>query len=255
MTDPDVSDQAGGAGEAFTTRARDYRRFRPGYPAQAMEAVLDGLGPRADLLVADAGAGTGIASRLLADLGPQVIAIEPNEAMRSAAEPHERVRWIPGTAEATGLDDACVDAVVCAQSYHWFEPIRACAEFARILRPGGRLALIWNDGDESTPIARGYYDLVRAAAPEGLTSHKRAARDPRIAEPFACARRLRFRNVHRIDADALVGRALSASYVPRSGPRADRLIAGLRALHAQHADAEGMVPLVYDVLVYLCEAR
>lgn len=245
----------------FSDRAGDYAKYRPTYPADAIDAILGGLPPaerggvlQAPIVAADVGAGTGISARLLAERGVRVIAIEPNDAMRAAAEPHALIEWRAGTAEATGLDDASVDLVLCAQSYHWFEPAAACREFARILRPGGRLALVWNDGDETDHVARGYYDLVREASDgAGPTSHQSAARDPTFAPPVdpARVRRLRFRNEQRLDEASLIGRAMSASYVPKTGPRTDRLIEGLRALHARHAGADGRVALVYEVLMYL----
>ncbi len=128
----------------FANRAEDYKKFRPTYPAAAIDAVIEGLAEARTLTAADIGAGTGISSRLLADRGVRVIAIEPNAAMREAAEPHPLVQWREGTAERTGLGDHAVDLVVCAQAFHWFEPVAAVREFGRVLKRGGRLALMWN---------------------------------------------------------------------------------------------------------------
>jgi len=225
------------------------------------------------LKAADVGAGPGISARLLADRGLHVYAIEPNAAMRQAGaraatvrertspaahpqSPPASITWIDAPAEATTLPDASVDLVLCAQAYHWFEGPDACREFARILKPRGALALLWNDGDESTPVARGYYDLIRRhQLGEGPTTHQRMANDPVIHPPFPSARKLHFRNVQRLDADGLVGRAMSASYVSRSGPAAEALVTGLRRLHAEHADDQGLVSLEYDVWLYLARAR
>src|SRR5262245_47354984 len=130
--------------ERFSDRADDYVRYRPGYPAEAISAILDGLGSSEHVRAADVGAGTGISARLLGDRGVHGIAVEPGEEMRRAASSHPRVQWTGGTAEATGLQSASVDLVLCAQSFHWFRPFPALTEFTRILRPGGRLALMWN---------------------------------------------------------------------------------------------------------------
>lgn len=280
----------------FSDRAADYVKYRPSYPTEAIDAVLEGLNPGgtssqpvrepAPLVAADVGAGTGISAKLLAERGVRVIAIEPNAGMREAgahflreqsgdglcsppgsrkggleSPPPDtcggvRVEWRDGTAEATGLEDASVDLVLCAQSYHWFEPVAACREFGRVLRPGGRLALMWNDADESDPVSRGYYDLVRAAsAGVGPTSHQTVAKDPHVEAPFADAqmRRLHFRNEQRLDEEGLIGRAMSASYVPKVGEKAERLVEGLRRLHAEHVGEDGCVGLVYGVWVYLCD--
>jgi len=240
----------------FDDRAGDYARFRPDYPPGALDAALEGLHPgQGELVAADVGAGTGISARRLAERGVRVLALEPNRAMRAAAEPHPRVTWRDGSAEATGLDPRSVDLVLCAQSYHWFQPAAACREFGRILRPGGRLALMWNDPDENDPVARGYVRLLLTARGGGdPLCHRTAALDPPFAPPFdpARVRRLVLPNAQRLDAEGLVGRALSASYAPKTGETAERLVADLRELHAGHADAEGLVTLPYVVRLYLC---
>lgn len=235
----------------YDVRAGGYARNRPTYPPEAIDAILDGLGDPASLRAADIGAGTGISARLLADRGVRVIAIEPNAAMRAAARPHPNVQWRDAAADRTGLPDASLDLVLCAQAYHWFEPKAACAEFARILEPAGRLALIWNDGDESEPLVKGYYDLIRAVSPQGPSSHKGEARNPVVRPPFGRLSCRSFRHAQRFDVQGLIGRAMSASYVPNSGPAADRIVAGLKQLHAQFADADGLVTFEYDALVYL----
>lgn len=245
----------------FSDRAADYVKYRPSYPAEAIDAILQGVGD-GPVIAADIGAGTGISARLLAERGVRVIAIEPNAGMREAGSQYVSqhhgggVEWRDGTAEATGLDDASVDLVLCAQSYHWFEPVAACREFGRVLRPGGRLALMWNDADEREPVSKGYYDLVRAAS-EGVgpTSHQTVAKDPHVEAPFSDAqmRRLHFRNEQRLDPDGLIGRAMSASYVPKVGEQAERLVEGLRRLHAEHIGEDGCVGLVYGVWLYLTE--
>ncbi|HTD33264.1 MAG TPA: class I SAM-dependent methyltransferase, partial [Candidatus Elarobacter sp.] len=135
----------------FTDRAGDYVSGRPSYPPAAIDALLDGLGDPADVVVADLGAGTGISSRLLAERGAQVLAIEPNQAMREAAEPHPRVEWIAASAEHTGLGEASADLVTAFQAFHWFDQRAALDETVRILRPGGRAAVIYNERDERDP--------------------------------------------------------------------------------------------------------
>jgi len=97
----------------FSDRASDYVKYRPTYPAEALSAILDGLGPPGTLVAADVGAGTGISARLLGDRGLKVIAVEPGEDMRRAAAPHPRVAWVAGTAEATGLRSEAADLVLC----------------------------------------------------------------------------------------------------------------------------------------------
>ncbi len=118
--------------------------------------------------------------------------------------------------------------------------------------PPGRVALVWNEADESTPVARCYYELVREASTEGTTSHRRAARAPHVVAPLSAPVLRRFRHVHMLDEQGLIARAMSASYVPRHGPASDRLVDALRLLARTHADADGRVPLVYETLVWIC---
>ncbi len=150
----------------FSDRAADYAKYRPSYPDQAIATILEGLGNPSQLVAADIGAGTGISSRLLAERGVRVLAIEPNPSMREAASPHALVEFRNGTAEATNLPDSSVDLVTCFQAFHWFDPAPTLWEFHRILKPSGRLALVWNDRsqeDEFTKIMGLKPRLSRAA--------------------------------------------------------------------------------------------
>jgi SAM-dependent methyltransferase len=236
----------------FTDRASDYVKYRPTYPAAAIDAILEGLGLPAGIVAADVGAGTGISARLLADRGVRVLAVEPGEAMRAAAAPHANVTWTFGTAEATGLAPASMDLVLCAQAFHWFRAPEALAEFARILKPRRRLAIMWNRRSRIDPLTAGYRQvIVDVGGDMGVES---MPFDPGVVPNgglFSTPQRLTFPNAQRLDLDGLVGRARSASYVPKTGPEGDRLVDLLTALHAAHADADGFVSLVYETEIYL----
>jgi SAM-dependent methyltransferase len=148
---------------SFGTVADRYDRYRPTY---ATAAVVWALGER-PLRVADLGAGTGILSRLVHRLGHEVLAIEPDERMRRrlvAVSPG--VTAVAGTAEAIPLRDRSVDAVVAGQAYHWFDPPRAHREIARVLRPGGVFAAMWNDADLAVPWTVRLVELIDGRQPE-----------------------------------------------------------------------------------------
>ena len=145
--------------DRFTGRAGAYAAGRPGYPAASIDVLFEGLGDPREVVAADLGAGTGISSRLLAERGATVLALEPNAAMREAAQPHARVQWLPGTAEATGLGEASIDLVTAFQAFHWFDHARALREMVRILRPGGRAAVVYNERDERDPFTAAYGEL------------------------------------------------------------------------------------------------
>lgn len=239
----------------FTARAADYAAHRPSYPAAAIDAILAGLGDPRALTVADLGAGTGIMARLLADRGARVVAVEPNRAMRDHAAPHPSIAWVDATAEATTLASRSVDLVVVAQAFHWFHLARAVAEIRRILVPRGRLAIVYNERATGHPVADGYERLVQAASvlPVG-----RLRIGPKFPDLLAGAgllgvREATFPSGQRLDVDGFVGRARSASYVPKDGAAWAALEAALRTLHAAHADVAGRVLLAQTTRVTLAD--
>jgi SAM-dependent methyltransferase len=233
----------------FSDRVEDYVRYRPGYPPAAVDCVLENV-PR-DALAADVGAGTGIWTALLAARGMRVIAIEPNAAMRAAGPELAGITWLAGTAEATGLSDGECGLVTVAQAFHWFRTQDALAEFARVLAPGGRLALVWNRRRKDDPFTRAYRESILAVGAE--TAAERMEFDPAVISAggrFAPPERFAFPHAQMLDRAGLHGRARSASYVPKTGPRAEELGARLDALFDQHADPEGLVRLSYECEVW-----
>src|SRR6187551_2474259 len=152
----------------FADRASDYALYRPSYPAAAIDAALEGVPRDSPLIAADIGAGTGISARLFADRGVRVFAVEPNAAMRESAEAHPGVTFMDGSAEATGLGDASVGLVICAQAFHWFKPKEALAEFQRILEPEGRLVLFVYERDDEDAATREYNAAIRVAVDREL---------------------------------------------------------------------------------------
>jgi ubiquinone/menaquinone biosynthesis C-methylase UbiE len=133
--------------QSFGAAAAEYERVRPDWPSAVVDraAELLGLGPDAE--VVDLGAGTGKLTRLLADRFERVVAVEPDERMRSLLE----VESYGATAERLPLPDASADAVFVGDAFHWFQAPAALREIARALRPRGGLVLLWNDWWKTEP--------------------------------------------------------------------------------------------------------
>ena len=238
-------------GARFDERASYYARHRPDYPDAALDAILEDL--LREVVAADIGAGTGISARQLTARGASVFAVEPNVAMAAAAEPDPRVEWIEGTAERTGLDDGSCDLVLCAQSYHWFDSKTALVEFRRILRPKGRLALLWNIRDSADD-----FQIAFTRVLDGLdrpVSQDRSYIEGIVLDGalFENVRGAEFRHEQRLTGEGLVGRTMSLSYFPHHGPEHDRRMAQVRALHESRRDDEGIVPFRYRSLLWLAE--
>ena len=156
---------------SFGAAAADYDRARPTYPVAALNWTLEPLGA-GRLLVVDLGAGTGLLSRVVAAAGHEVIPVEPDAGMRAQLEAvMPGVRALAGSAEAIPVPDASVDAVLAGTAYHWFDPELAHPEMARVLRPGGVLAAIWNDRDKATAWVA---ELARLIASHRYVSGRRA---------------------------------------------------------------------------------
>jgi SAM-dependent methyltransferase len=189
-------ERAGSFGAAATV----YDRSRPSYPVDAVRWAL----PDGAQRVLDLGAGTGKLTSVLLDLGLDVVAVEPSPGMRALLP--ARAQVLEGTAEQIPLPDGCVDAVLAAQAFHWFDLDRALPEIARVLRPGGTLGVLWNERDESVPWVRAVWDLW-GGEPERVVGEVQLTGTARLAPP---ERRV-FRHEQLLDADLLVDLVASRS--------------------------------------------
>ncbi len=264
----------------FEGLASNYARIRPDYPDAAMRWILESCDARSTsgeaaatstdrtpLRVLDIGFGTGIAShallRVAADMRPPVPlhieGVEPGADMRRVAtEAGLRVAALHDTpAERTGLASHAWDLIVVAQAFHWFERAEAIAEFARLLRPGGTLALVWNLRQEGADAITDAYNRVvtTSAQADPLQRERRAelAQPLRDSPQFRAFRQRSFDNPQSLTESGLLERATSASYFPRTEPERSAALAELRAAFQAHA-VHGHVALQQTCQVTLANA-
>ena len=248
MTDPT---------QRFSDRVEAYVKFRPGYPVELVQTLLQVTRLGKDAVVADVGSGTGLLTRLLLDQGLRVFAIEPNTNMRDAAEAlladYPLFSSIDAPAERTGLADNSLDLITAAQAFHWFNNATTKAEFRRILKPGGKLALIWNKRKTSHPFQHAYDAILRDYVPEyGVVNHMNLTESD-IAAFFDAGQMelLRFDNSQQLTFPGLLGRLKSSSYCPaENSPQYPSLVAELATLF-EHFALDEVVDFQYDTQLYV----
>ena len=211
------------AATGFARQSEAYQRGRPDYPAALSQWLHDELGLKPGCQALDLGAGTGKFTALMGASGAQVVAVEPVEAMRqrlSAALP--TVPVLAGTAEALPLPDESLDAVVCAQAFHWFANPQALREMHRVLRPAGRLGLVWNVRDEAVDWVAAITALITPYEGDAPRFHTGRWREPFAEQSlFGPLQRSVFEHVHEGDFDTVVvDRFLSVSFIAALPPSA-----------------------------------
>lgn len=243
------------ARRGFGRGADAYERGRPGYPAKAirwLERRLE-LGP--GRTVVDVGAGTGKLTRELVASGAAVIAVEPVAAMRAVLEQAvPEARAMDGTAEAIPVGDGSVDAIVVAQAFHWFDGPAALAEFHRVLRPDGRIALIWNGRLREQPLHRAINEIVEPYRRDTPTHYRGEWRESIACTAlFTPVGDLEVPFEQDLDADQLVDRVGSTSFIAAlPDAERERVLARIRDLAAR---TDGPVRLGYVTQVYLYQRQ
>ena len=222
---------------SFGSVAERYDRYRPGYPAPAL---VWALGDR-PLRVADVGAGTGILSRALERLGHDVVAVEPDDQMRARlAEVSPGITALAGAAEDLPVPDRSVDAVVAGQAYHWFDPDRTHREVARVLRPGGVFAVLWNDPDPEVAWTVRFAEIIDGPDSDGES-------DVDFGEAVGPMAGAEFRHEMWLTTDDLVAVATTRSPFLVGTPQARRdLLDAVRRLIA--TDLSGPQPFAMPYL-------
>lgn len=227
----------------FEGKAALYRQYRPSYPKEYFDYLWGKAGLCPGDAVADIGAGTGIFSEQLLELGLRVFAVEPGADMRGACQAqlgqNPAFSAIAGTAERTGLAPGSMKLVTAAQAFHWFDKKAFGAECRRILQPGGLVALIWNSRDLDSALTGKCRQAFRAYCPGFTEFSGGVSLDPDDISSFFLDGRMgyrRFKNDVYYDCDAFLGRMLSSSYAPKKGEaHYEDLVLALRQVFAEES--------------------
>lgn len=241
----------------FSRTVENYIRYRPGYPKTLFDFLKSTLQLTPQATIADIGSGTGISTEPLLVLGNQSFAVEPNLEMRQAAE--RRLGHFPnfvsinGSAEATTLEEHCVDFILVGTAFHWFEPMPTRREFQRILKPDGWVLLVWNvRNNQQSAFMSAYEDfLLKYSIDYQQVSevyHETAGFDAFFGHPNW--KQAAFKNAQTFDFDGLLGRYLSCSYAfPENHLNFANAKAALRVIFDTHQE-NGNVKLWYDTVLY-----
>ncbi|WP_460952979.1 class I SAM-dependent methyltransferase [Pseudomonas marginalis] len=245
------------AQQGFSTQAVTYAQGRPDYPRQLTGWLAETLRIDAQSSVVDLGAGTGKFTRLLSTLAPTLTAVEPVAAMGAQLRKLlPDVRLVNGTAESIPLPSASADAVVCAQAFHWFSTEAALAEIHRVLKPGGRLGLVWNVRDESVDWVAAITDIITPYEGDTPRFHTGLWREAFNGVYFSAPDVTCFPYNHvGSPQEVIMDRFLSVSFIAAlaDGPKAS-VTAQLQTLIDTHPALKGRdtVAFPYQTQAYVC---
>lgn len=207
--------------DKFTDKVEDYIKYRPSYPKELIDYLEIEVGLANSSIVADVGAGTGILTKILANKVGKVFAVEPNLNMRTACIQYcselSNFDAVDGSAEDTNLSDKSVDFVTVAQAFHWFDRQKTRTEFQRILKPKGKVILIWNSRVPESELIKENDELCRLLCPEFTGFSGGSGFSPLLYSDFFkngyCEYR-EFDNNRLLTLESYIGSSLSASYAP-----------------------------------------
>ncbi len=242
--------------ERFSNRVENYVKYRPTYPKEVLRLFQNEMNLRENSIIADIGSGTGISAKIFLENGSRVFGVEPNEAMRSAAEnflkEFPNFKSVNGTSENTTLENDSIDFVIAAQAFHWFDRTKTREEFKRILRRNGFVALMWNERQlDSNAFLRGYEQLLIEFGTDYETVRHENVTKETLRDFFQTDfEQKTFSNAQTVDFEGLRGRMLSSSYMPTAeNPRFSEMLGNLKSLFAEY-NRNGKIEILYDTNVF-----
>jgi ubiquinone/menaquinone biosynthesis C-methylase UbiE len=241
----------------FSDRVEDYIKYRPSYPAESIDYILHKSQIPQGAAIADVGSGTGISSKLFLNRGYQVYGVEPNEPMRQGAETYLKAQAgftsINGSSEHTTLPDQSVDLIIAGTAFHWFNQQETKTEFKRILKPGGYVAIFWNERKGDADEFNVAYEQLLRQQPDYKNATDKYAGYEELQSFFGTEgfEKKVFANQQQFDAEGLAGRSRSSSFVPQPGTdEGTAFFQQLTHLFSLY-QVNGQVSFYYDTVVYM----
>ncbi len=240
--------------ERFSQTVENYGKYRPSYPQEVLQLLIEECSLTQSTIIADVGSGTGLLAKLFLDYGNKVYGVEPNQPMREAAEKYlnlyEKFRSINGTAKATTLKKRSVDIITVGTAFHWFNVNQSKAEFRRILKTGGWVLLVWNvRNTKQSALLREYENLLLNYGTDYKESNARKFNKIAVEEFFSPNEmQIRsFKNSQCFSWDGFKGRLLSTSYClrPHDGRRYEEMLAALKEIFERYQQ-NGVVEFLYE---------
>lgn len=242
--------------ERFSNRVENYVKYRPDYPKEVLQLFCVEMNLQTRSVIADIGSGTGISAKMFLENGNPVFGVEPNQAMRGAAEnfleSFPNFTSVNGTSENTTLKNGSINFVIAAQAFHWFDIEKTRREFKRILKDGGFVALIWNERQlDSTDFLREYENFLHKFATDYNEVRHENTSEEIIGEFFKTNfQQATFQNSQTFDYAGLEGRLLSSSYTPTAeNALFAPMIKELKRLFTNR-QKDGKIHFLYDTNIY-----
>lgn len=246
------------AAEGFSQGAEAYQRARPSYPSEVLDWLRDDLGLTEGRRVLEVGAGTGKFTRFLFQTEADIVALEPVAAMREQLKQAlPRLKTVDGLAQQLPEPDSSLDAVVCAQSFHWFASREVLSEFRRVLKPGGRLGLVWNYRDFSVSWVAEIDRITRSYGGDAPRFHPDMVRTLFPAEGYGPLREQTVTYTHAGPAETvIVERTMSASFLAAlPETRKNEVREQLLYLTKHHPELVGRSTVSFPYETYLFSAE
>ncbi|MFW9771249.1 MAG: class I SAM-dependent methyltransferase [Candidatus Heimdallarchaeota archaeon] len=237
--------------ERFSSRVENYIKYRPKYPWEVINFLIEKELLLSDSIVADIGSGTGILSELFLKNGNLVYGVEPNKDMRAAAEKllsnYANFNSVEGSAENTGLKENSIDLITAGQAFHWFDVKKTKKEFIRIIKPMGYVVLIWNNRRKTAP---GFPSESEQLLLKYGKDYKEVQKTEKNIERFFQFEKKIFYNFQDVNLEEYKGRILSASYIPlEDDPNYKRMISDFENLFKKY-QRNGLIRIEYDTEIY-----